>query len=183
MTVDLSSYTSASFDRGRSPLLEALWLIVRGLLFEANPFGCYALKRLVLRWFGAKVGRGVIVKPRAKITFPWKLSIGDHSWLGEESWLHNLAPIIIEDNVCVSQRSFLCTGSHDYKSQSFNLITKPIVVRNGAWIAAGAWVGPGVEIGSHVVVTAGSVVTRNLAPYAIYQGNPAAFLRERTITR
>jgi putative colanic acid biosynthesis acetyltransferase WcaF len=125
MNVDLSLYSPASFHRGRSLLVEALWLFVRLVVFELNPFGCYAFKRLLRRWFGATIGRGVIIKPHVKITFAWKLWIGDKTWLGEECWLHNLAPIAIEDNVCLSQRSFLCTGSHDYKSQSSDLLTNP----------------------------------------------------------
>ena len=120
-----------------------------------------------------------MIKPNVKITFPWKLTLGDHVWLGEECWLLNLAPITLEDSVCISQRAFLCTGNHNYKSPSFDLITKPIQVERGAWIGAGAFVGPGVSVGSHAVLAAGSVATKDLEPYGIYQGNPAVRVRER----
>jgi len=93
--------------------------------------------------------------------------------------LLNLEKITIGENACISQRAFLCTGSHSYKLPTFDLITKPIIVEDGAWIGAGAWVGPGVIVGSHAVLTAGSVVTRDLEPWAIYQGNPAALQKKR----
>jgi putative colanic acid biosynthesis acetyltransferase WcaF len=122
-----------------------------------------------------------VFKPDVKITFPWKLTLGDHVWLGEECWLLNLAPITIQDNVCISQRAFLCTGNHDYKSPSFDLITKAIRVESGAWVGAGAFVGPGVSVGSHAVLTAGSVATQAMEPYGVYQGNPAVRVKVRSL--
>jgi putative colanic acid biosynthesis acetyltransferase WcaF len=141
-----------------------------------------ALKCAVLRAFGAKVGRGVVIKPRVTITFPWKLTVGDHVWLGEECWLLNLAPITIDSHVCISQRAFLCTGNHNYKSPVFDLMVKPIHVEPGAWVGACAFVGPGVTVGSHAVLAAGSVATKNLEPFGIYQGNPAALVKKRIIS-
>ena len=171
--MDLSRFTTGDFKRGASPLKEALWLIVSRVLFQWCPFPFSALKRSVLRMFGATIGRGVIIKPDVKITFPWKLTVGDHAWLGEESWLLNLAPITIEANVCISQRAFLCTGNHNYRSPTFDLITRPIHICAGAWVGAATFVGPGVNIGTHAVLTAGSVATKDLEPGGIYQGNPA----------
>jgi putative colanic acid biosynthesis acetyltransferase WcaF len=125
---------------------------------------------------------GVTIKPQVKITCPWKLEVGDHVWLGEECWLLNLERIIIENNVCISQRAFLCTGSHNYKLSTFDLITKPITVKDGAWLGAGCWVGPGVTVGNHAVLAAGSVATKNLEPFGIYRGNPAVLLKQRVIS-
>jgi putative colanic acid biosynthesis acetyltransferase WcaF len=156
-------------------------LVVSLILFRLCPFSLSPLKRAVLRLFGARIGRNVTIKPQVKITFPWKLTIGDHVWLGEECLLLNLERITIGNNVCISQRAFLCTGSHNYKSPTFDLITKPITVENGAWIGSGAWVGPGVTVGNHAVLAAGSVATKNLEPFGIYRGNPAAFLKQRVI--
>ena len=181
MTVDLSRFANPHFDRGAGVVKEALWLLVSRMLFQHCPYSLSALKCAVLRWFGAAVGRGVVIKPDLKITFPWKLRLGDHVWLGEECWLLNLAPITIASHVSVSQRAFLCTGSHDYKSPTFDLITKPIIVETGAWLGAGAWVGPGVTVGSHAVLTAGSVAAKNLEPFGIYQGNPAVKVRTRVL--
>lgn len=181
-SVALSRYAPGQLDRGASRLKEGLWLTVNWLLFRQCPFSFSALKRAVLRAFGAHVGRNVVIKPQVKITFPWKLTIGDHVWLGEESWLLNLEHISIENNVCISQRAFLCTGSHNYKLATFDLITKPIVVEEGAWIGAAAWVGPGVRVATMAVLTAGSVATHSLEAGGIYQGNPAVFKKSRATT-
>jgi putative colanic acid biosynthesis acetyltransferase WcaF len=179
--VDLSRYTPGNFDRGAGLLKEGLWLVVSLFLFRLSPFSFSALKCFVLRVFGAKVGRGVTIKPQVKITFPWKLRVGDHVWLGEECWLLNLERIVIGSHACISQRAFLCTGSHDFKQPRFDLITKPITLEDGAWVGAGAWVGPGVTFGSHAVLTAGSVATKNLEPFGIYRGNPAELVKQRVI--
>jgi len=181
--VDLARFTTGSFDRGAGVVKEGLWLVVSLILFRLCPFSFSALKRAVLRAFGADIGRNVTIKPRVNITFPWKLSVGDHVWLGEECWLLNLERIIIGSHVCISQRAFLCTGSHDYKRTTFNLIAKPIAVEDGAWLGAGCWVGPGVKVGSHAVLSAGSVMSRDMKPWGIYRGNPAEFLRPRIVTQ
>ncbi|HOE65795.1 MAG TPA: putative colanic acid biosynthesis acetyltransferase [Candidatus Hydrogenedentes bacterium] len=179
--VDLSTYSPKGFARGASAIAEALWLVVRSALFLHIPFGLYGFKRWTLRRFGAHVGKGVVIKPGVKITFPWKLRIGDHAWLGEDCWILNLDDVFIGDHVCISQRAMICAGSHDYKSPSFDLITSPIRLEAGAWIAANCWVGPGVTIGAHAVLGAGSVTSKDLEPYGIYQGNPAVKVKTRTI--
>ena len=183
MPVDLSAFSNPHFNRGASKLKEALWLIVSLLLFRLCPFGISPLKRWVLRLFGAQIGNGVVIKPQVKITFPWKLSIGNHVWLGEECWLLNLDRITIGNNVCISQRAFLCTGNHDYSRSTFDLITKPIAIHDGAWVGAGSWIGPGVHMGTHAVVAAGSISTKDLEPWGIYSGNPAAFRKKRSIKK
>ncbi len=180
--VDLSRFSTGDFDRGAGLLKEATWLIVRLFLFQLCPFPLSWLKRAVLRAFGASIGQGVVIKPEVKITFPWKLSIGAHVWLGEQCYLLNLAPIVIGHNVCISQRAFLCTGSHNSRVETFDLVTKPIRVEDGAWIGANAWVGPGVVVGTHAILSAGSVATKNLCPYGIYRGNPALQQSRRVIT-
>jgi putative colanic acid biosynthesis acetyltransferase WcaF len=182
MNVDLSKFSTGSFDRGAGPLKEGLWILTSLFLFRLCALKLSGLKCAVLRAFGAKVGSGVVIKPRVIITFPWKLTLGDHVWLGEECWLLNLAPIVIGNHVCISQRAFLCTGNHDYKSPVFDLIVKPIHVEEGAWIGASALVGPGVQVGSHAVLTAGSVATDDLQPSGIYRGNPAVLVRQRIIS-
>jgi putative colanic acid biosynthesis acetyltransferase WcaF len=182
LQVNLSSYSPRDFDRGASKWREALWLLVSLVLFRLCPFSLSPLKRGVLRAFGARIGKNVTIKPQVKITFPWKLVIGDHVWLGEECWLLNLERIVIGNNVCISQRAFLCTGNHDYKSPAFNLIAKSIIIADGGWIGAAAWVGPGVTIGTHAVLTAGSAAGKSLEPYGIYRGNPALLVKQRVIS-
>lgn len=181
MNVDLSSYAARGFDRGAGKFREASWLLVSWLLFRWSPFSLSLLKRVVLRAFGAKIGRGVVIKPQVKITFPWKLELGDFVWLGEECWLLNLDRIVIGSHVCISQRAFLCTGNHNYRVPTFDLIVKPILVEDGAWVGAGSWVAPGVTIRSHAILTAGSVATGNLETFGIYQGNPAVRVKQRIL--
>lgn len=182
MSVDLSSYSPTHFDRGASKLREFTWLFVSLVLFRLCPLSLSPLKRLVLRAFGARIGRNVTIKPQVKITFPWKLTIGDHVWLGEECWLLNLERIIIGNNVCISQRAFLCTGSHNYKLSTFDLIVESITLENGCWIGVDGWVGPGVTVGTHAVLTAGSITCKNLEPFGIYRGNPAVLVNRRNIS-
>src|SRR5476649_2377519 len=122
LPVDLSRYTAGKFDRDAGVLKESLWLVVSLILFRLCPFSFSALKRAVLRAFGASIGRNVTIKPQVNITFPWKLTVGNHVWLGEECRLLNLERVIIGSNVCISQRAVLCTGSHDYKRATFDLI-------------------------------------------------------------
>jgi putative colanic acid biosynthesis acetyltransferase WcaF len=181
MKVDFSKYTTGKFDRGAGVVKESLWLITSLILFQLCPVNFSRLKCFVLRCFGANIGQGVVIKPAVKITFPWKLTLGDHVWLGEECWLLNLERIVIADHVCLSQRAFLCTGNHDFGSSTFDLVTRPITVETGVWIGAGAWVGPGVTIGSHAVLSAGSVATKKLEPFGIYRGNPAVKVKQREI--
>jgi len=180
---DLSRYSAAGFERGAGTFKEGLWLVVSLFLFRLCPLSLSALKASVLRAFGAEVGRGVTIKPQVKITFPWKLKIGDHVWLGEECWLLNLGRIEIGSHVCISQRAFLCTGNHDYKSATFDLMVKPITIADGAWLGASTWVGPGVTVGTHAVLSAGSVAAKDLEGNWIHAGNPAVAVKPRIIGR
>lgn len=180
-SVDLSRFANPGFDRGASRFKEALWVLVRCLFFAPALPWPSACRVFWLRLFGAKIGRGVVIRSRVNLHFPWRLAIGDHVWIGEECWLLNLAPITLASHVCLSQRAFLCTGNHDYTSPTFDLIVKPICVEAGAWIGAAAFVGPGVRVGAHAVLTAGSVAAADLQPSGIYRGNPAVFIKERKI--
>ena len=131
------------------------------------------LKTAILRAFGARIGKGVVIRPRVNITMPWRLDIGDHSWIGEEVYLLSLDRISIGSHCCISQRAFLCTGNHDFRDVSFSFQGSPIVLGDGAWVGASVFVGPGVEIAQEVVVTAGSVVLKSLPKGMVCSGNPA----------
>lgn len=181
--MDLSSFDNQDFDRGASRARELGWIGARSLLFEHGPLPISGTRRWLLQRFGASVGRSLTIRRGARITFPWRLSVGEHCWIGEDSWLLNLAPIKLGSHVVISQRAFLCTGNHDWADPAFALQTAPITVEDGAWIGAAAFVGPGVRIGSHAVVTAGSVVTHDLPPYSICAGNPCVPVKERRIRR
>lgn len=178
--VDLSGYDVGDFSRGRSLLVEALWIVVDAMFVSSSiPGSVY--RRLLLRAFGAKIGRGGTIKPRVKIKFPWRLKIGNDSWIGEAAWIDNLAEVDIGNNCCISQGAYLCTGSHDWKSPRFGLITKPILIGDNAWVAAKATVGPGVTVGAGSVLTIGSVAVSDLEPWTIYQGAPAKAVRTRDL--
>ena len=166
--IDLSRFSSDEFDRGASRLKEALWVLVRAAFFLPSLPWPSAVRVLLLRLFAARVGNGVVIRSRVNIWFPWRLVIGNHVWLGEEVLILNLASVTIESNVCVSQRAFLCTGSHDHRKREFPLITKPIVAHSGSWIAAQVFVGPGVEIGPNSVVSAGSIVLKDVPPNVVF---------------
>ena len=164
---------SKGLERGRSKWIEATWYLVKCFFFLSPLPWPTRLKCAILRAFGAVVGTGVNVKPRVNIHFPWKLSIGNDCWLGEELFVLNFEPVTIGDDCCLSQRVFLCTGNHDFRDPAFAYRNAPIEIQRGAWIGAQSFVGPGVTVGSEVVVTAGSVVTADLPQNHICSGNPA----------
>jgi len=179
-TTDLSTFNNDWYKPGASGLKRALWHLLSAWFLNSRfPFNGF--KIFLLRSFGAKIGRGVIVKPSVNIKSPWLLEVGDYSWIGEHAWIDNLVRVRIGSHCCISQGALLLTGNHDYRKKSFDLATGEIIVENGAWIGAKSTVCPGVLCGSHSVLTVGSVATKNLEAYGIYQGNPAVKVRERTI--
>lgn len=166
-------------DRGRPRLVEMMWYLCKCVFFLTPAPIPTAWKRGILRRFGARVGRGVIIKPRVNIHFPWKFSVGDHAWIGEEVFILNFEPVTIGAQGCVSQRAFLCTGNHDYRKPDMPYRNAPITVEDGAWIGAQCFIGPGVTIGSEAVVTAGSIVARSQPARKVCGGNPCAVIRDR----
>ena len=176
--MQLKGYTVGDFDRGAPRWKEALWVFAKCAFF-LNPIPWpSALRVALLRIFGAKIGGGVVIRANVNVSYPWRLTLGDDVWLGEETVILSLAPVVIESSVCISQRAFLCTGSHDFRSEKFSLVTKPITVRSGSWIAAQAFISPGVEIGTGSMVCAGSVVTEDVPPRTIVRGNPAQTVKQ-----
>ena len=178
---DLSLYKNTPYDPGGNAVKRLLWHYINLLFFRSGLFPVYGLKISLLRSFGAKVGRHVTIKPHVNIKYPWNLTIGDHVWIGENVWLDSLVMITIGANSCISQGATILTGSHDYKKVTFDLITNPVILEDGAWIGAGAIVNQGITVASHAVLTSGSVATRDMEPYVIYQGNPAVKIRQRII--
>ena len=176
-TVQLAQYDKSSFDRGRTKWVEALWMLAGPLLVRSWIPGAVH-RRIVLRLFGAKIGRRVYIKPGVQIKFPWRLSIGDNSWIGERVWIDNLTDVVIGANCCLSQDAYLCTGSHDWTLPEFDLV-RPIVIEDWVWIAARTSVGPGVRVGEGVVLVLGSVATSDLNAWTIYRGVPAVAIRKR----
>jgi len=173
-------FDKKEFTTGASGSRMICWYLINLLFFRSGLVPFSNILVLILRIFGAKIGKQVRIKPHIYVKYPWKLSIGDYSWLAD-CYLDNLAQITIGNHVCISQKAMLITGNHDYKSTHFDLITKPITIEDGAWICANATVTPGVTIKTHAILTTGSVATQDIEAYTIYQGNPAAPVRGRQI--
>ena len=181
LQTDLSSYNNSPFNPGGSAIKRLVWFYVNAVFLKSSLVPSSGLKVFLLRLFGAKIGKNVTIKPGVNVKYPWHLNIGSQTWIGENVWIDCLVPVTIGNNVCVSQGAVLLTGSHDYKRTTFNLITSGFVLEDGVWIGAGAMVNLGVIAASHSVLTSGSVATKDLEPYSIYQGNPAVKIRERVI--
>lgn len=166
---------------GASKPKQFAWYFVN-IFFFKNPINVFSgVKVFLLKLFGAKMGQGVVIKPSVNIKYPWKLRIGDHSWIGEEAWIDNLSDVIIGNSVTISQGALLLTGSHDHTRETFDFISYPIILEDGVWIGAKAVVFGGVTCRSHSILGISSVAEKNLEPYIIYKGNPATAVIERVI--
>lgn len=172
----LSGFTGIGYDIGRDRWIQGLWLFVSTTIFMRWWLPSAARVR-ILRMFGASIGEGVLIRHRVRIHWPWKLSIGSDSWIGEGVWLLNLEPITIGSDVCVSQDVLLCAGSHDRHSPTFEFASAPIQIADGAWVATRAVVLAGVSIGSRAVVAAGAVVRRDVPADSLIHG-PGARIRD-----
>ncbi len=170
--VDLRTYDQSDYDRGRSGVYVLLWWLVQAIAFPLSPHFANGFRCWLLRRFGATVGEGVIVRPTARFTYPWKLTIGDFCWIGDDVVLYSLAEIQLGNHCVVSQKSYLCTGSHDVGDRQFGLKTNPIRLGNGVWIATDCFIAAGVTIGSNTVVGARSSVFSDLPGGQICLGSP-----------
>lgn len=177
---DLSKFNNSWYNPGH-PVKRFFWYIANICFFLFPFFPFSSAKVFLLRLFGAKIGKGVIIKPSVNIKYPWKLSIGNYSWIGENVWIDNLDEVEIGNNVCISQGALILSGNHNYKKSTFDLLLKKIVIEDGVWIGAKSIVTQGIICGSHSVLTAGSVASSNMEPYTIYRGNPAQKIKERII--
>lgn len=175
----LDDFSLPSGFRGRSPFTVQLWWIVYFFLFRPSPQFLYGWRRFLVRIFGGRIGKKVLLRPTCQITYPWKVVIGDNSWIGDEVVLYSLGEIIIGTNVVVSQRSYICTGTHDYSKSDFPIQKKNIIIENECWLATDVYVAPGVKIGRGSVVGARSSVYKDLPAYMVCFGNPAKVVRER----
>lgn len=174
------AFDTKDWTPGASALKVFLWYFVNALIFRSGIIPFSVILVAILRLFGAKIGKDVRIKPFIHIKYPWRLTLGDHSWLAE-CYIENLAPVIIGKNVCVSQQAMLLTGNHNFKKSTFDLMVDGITLEDGVWIGARATVCPGVICKSHSVLAVNSVATKDLNEYSIYQGNPAVRVRGRVI--
>lgn len=180
METDLSKFDVGDYRSG--PRLKLLvWYFINYTIFNSALPWPYGFKRMLLRTFGARVGKGIVIKPKVRIKNPHRLIIGHHCWIGESVWIDNLEDVTIGDSVCISQGAMLLTGNHDYTMSNFPYRLGKITLENGVWIGARAVVCPGVTCHSHAILTVNSVATRNLEPWSIYSGNPATEVRKRKV--
>ncbi|BAY94749.1 MULTISPECIES: WcaF family extracellular polysaccharide biosynthesis acetyltransferase [unclassified Tolypothrix] len=175
----LDQYTVGTYTPGAPYWKQLLWYFIGSPLVESYWLPMSSLKVWILRSFGATIGQQVRIKPGVKVKFPWRLSIGDFAWIGENAWIDNLAPVIIESHVCLSQGVYLCTGNHNWNHPDFKLMPAPIYIQESSWIAAKSVIGPGVTIGKGAVLTLGGVTGSSLEPMIIYAGNPAQPIKKR----
>ncbi|MFV8372670.1 WcaF family extracellular polysaccharide biosynthesis acetyltransferase [Flavobacterium sp. LB2P74] len=178
--VNLSKFdANIGLNREVQKSTEIIWYLVKIIFFLSSIPYPSSFKVMLLRLFGAKIGAGLVIKPRVNIHFPWKLMIGDDVWIGEEAFLLNFELLSIGNNVCISQRAFLCGGNHDYKISSMPYRNGPITLNDGSWVGANTFIGPNVIIGTDTVVSAGSVISQSLEGNGIYRGNPAQLIKNR----
>lgn len=157
--------------------MRILWSVVWLCLFRPSPRVFFQWRRSLLRVFGAAVGPGSRIYPGVKIWAPWNLKIGRVVGVADGATLYSQGEIILEDYVTISQEAYICTGTHDYRIANFPLVTKPVIVRRNAWVAARAFVHPGVTIGAGAVVGACAVVTKDVLANEIVAGNPAKVVK------
>ncbi|UPJ74486.1 WcaF family extracellular polysaccharide biosynthesis acetyltransferase [Bradyrhizobium sp. 187] len=172
---DLSQSKVPPGFRGRSGLVVLLWQMVQQTLFAWSPQPAYAWRRFLLRLFGAKVGKGVHLRPTVRITYPWKVKLGNHCWIGDNAELYSLGAITVGAHAVVSQRSYVCAATHDYEDITFPLVAKPVIIECEAWVAADCFIAPGVTIGAGAIVGARSTVLNSVEPATIVAGYPAKF--------
>jgi putative colanic acid biosynthesis acetyltransferase WcaF len=178
---NLNLYKNPENFRGKSVIIVQLWWLIQASLFKLSPQVMYGWRRFLLRCFGAEIGKGVIIRPSIQITYPWKVTIGDYSWIGDDVVLYSLGEIIIGKNTVISQKSYICTGTHDYSKIDFPILAKKIVIGDECWLATDVFVSPGVTINKGVVVGARSTVIKDLDSNSVYVGSPARFIKKRKI--
>jgi len=176
---DLSRFKLPPNFRGRSSSVVQTWWMVQWFLFRPSPQALYGFRHALLRLFGAKIGRKVLIRPTVWITYPWKITIGDYSWIGDEVVLYSLGEINIGSHTAISQRSYLCAAAHDYTQPAFDIYAQPVTIGNQVWVATDVFIAPGITIGDGTVVGARSAVFSDLPAGMICYGNPARPVRPR----
>lgn len=176
---NLSHFKVPKGFRGKSGWFVQLWWLVQAVFFRPSPQIFYRWRTFLLRLFGARIGRGCIIRSTVSTVYPWKLTLGDNVWIGDDVVLYCLGEISIGSDSVISQRSYLCGGGHDYTKVNFEIFQKPIIIEEQCWIATDVFIGPGIRIQRGVVVGARSSVYKSLSANNIYMGNPARFVKSR----
>jgi putative colanic acid biosynthesis acetyltransferase WcaF len=176
---DLSRFRLPENFRGRPGYYVQLWWLVQATLFRWSPQFLYRWRAFLLKLFGAQLGKNVLIRPTATVTYPWKVSVGDYSWIGDDVVLYSLGEIHIGAHTVVSQKSYICAGSHDPAAPAFDITQEPVEIGDQVWIATDVFVAPGTKIGHGAVVAARSVVVKDLPPLMVCVGSPAKAIRPR----
>src|SRR5215212_225685 len=166
----LAGFRGDGYDKGRRYVVQAIWFAVQNLLFS-KWWLPGALRPSLLRIFGAQIGSNVLIRHRVRVLWPWKLAVGDNSWIGEDAWILNLEPVSIGHDVCISQGVFLCTGSHDMSSPTFEYDNGPITIEDQAWLGAQAMILRGVTVGEAAVVGARCKVSADVPSRSLLTAN------------
>lgn len=177
--VDLSKYHQPGYEAGGSRVKMLLWWLVQAIAFPLTLHTAHGIRCWLLRRFGACIGQNVVIRPTARITYPWNVEIGDYSWIGDDVVLYSLAPIRIGQHCVISQKSYLCTGSHTISDPSFPLQTGEVTVENGVWVATDCFIGPNVTVGSNAVIGARSSVFQSMPAEQICMGSPCKPVKPR----
>ncbi|WP_341518777.1 putative colanic acid biosynthesis acetyltransferase [Bacillus paramobilis] len=177
--VQLNKYNQDWYSRGRNSFFVLLWWFVQGTIFRFTLHNMYGWRNFLLRLFGADIGKNVKIRSSAKFTYPWKVKIGDYSWVGDDVKFYSLDEISIGAHCVISQGVYLCTGSHNIKDPYFGLVIKPITVRDGAWIASDVFVYPGIKINEMGVAAARSIIIKDIPANEVHAGFPAKFIKKR----
>ena len=176
---DLEQFAVPKHFRGRSKVAVQLWWTVQATLFRASPQFLYGFRRFLLRLFGAKIGKGVLIRPTARVTYPWFLEVGDHAWIGDDTVLYNLAPIHIGAHVALAHGVYVCTGFHEIDRPSFAIGALPVRIEDEAWLANDCFISPGVTIGHGAVIGARSTVLKDMPAGMVCVGYPCKPIRPR----
>lgn len=177
--VRLDQYEQTEYERGRNSLTILLWWLVQGTLFRFSLHNMYSWRNWLLRKFGARIGQDVRIRASAKFTYPWKISIGDYSWIGDNTEFYSLDHIMVGSHCVISQNSYLCTGSHKLNDPQFGLVISPIHIKDGAWVASDVFIYPGITIHEMAVAGARSTITKDIPINEVHVGYPAKFIKER----
>ncbi len=180
--VDLRQYDQSKFDRGRPGWFVLLWWLIQAITFPLTLHFMNGIRCWILRSFGAQIGAGVVIRPTARFTYPWKVKIGDYSWIGDDVVFYSLDSIEIGQHCVISQKTYLCTGSHDITDPAFGLKTAGITVEDGAWVATDCFVSPGVQIGANAVIGARSSVFSSMPEGQVCLGSPCRPRYERKVS-
>ena len=176
---DLGSFITPSDFRGRSKLTVQLWWIVQSTLFSWSPQVLYGWRRFLLRCFGAKIGNNTLIRSTVKVTYPWKIEVGDNTWIGDDCVLYSLGEIKIGSNVAIAHKVYFNTGGHNYQSKKFEIFSQPVIIEDECWITNDVYIAPNVVVGKGCVIGARSTVLKSLPPGKICVGYPAKPIKDR----